>query len=111
VSARVVRCTAGRTGLDTCGSKELAGPRILRRCRRRSTGICGWGRLPSAPIPRRRVHSAGGAGGVFVTGAIGDMGCHIIDHPVWALKLGAPTAVEARTTLDGTLLAENKLNF
>ena len=38
----------------------------------------------------------------FGTGALGDMGCHIIDHPVWALKLGAPTFVEARTTLDGS---------
>ena len=47
----------------------------------------------------------------FGTGALGDMGCHIIDHPVWALKLGAPTSVEARTTLDGTVLEGNKLNF
>ncbi len=47
----------------------------------------------------------------FGTGALGDMGCHIIDHPVWALNLGAPTSVEARTTIDGTLLAENKINF
>src|SRR4029453_13797056 len=51
----------------------------------------------------------------FGTGAIGDMGCHIIDHPVWALKLGSPTTVESRTSLDGTLLEGNlfggKLNF
>ena len=47
----------------------------------------------------------------FGTGALGDMGCHIIDHPVWALNLGAPTSVEARTTLDGTLLEKNQLNF
>ncbi|HEV3007314.1 MAG TPA: Gfo/Idh/MocA family oxidoreductase [Pirellulales bacterium] len=47
----------------------------------------------------------------FGTGALGDMGCHIIDHPVWALKLGAPTAVEARTTIDGTLGEGNKLNL
>jgi predicted dehydrogenase len=47
----------------------------------------------------------------FGTGALGDMGCHIIDHPVWALELGAPAAVEARTTLDGTLLDDNRLNF
>jgi predicted dehydrogenase len=47
----------------------------------------------------------------FGTGALGDMGCHIIDHPVWALKLGAPTFVEARTTIDGTVLADNTLNF
>src|SRR3954447_20054962 len=40
----------------------------------------------------------------FGTGALGDMGCHIIDHPVWALKLGAPSFVEARTTLDGSVL-------
>jgi predicted dehydrogenase len=40
----------------------------------------------------------------FGTGALGDMGCHIIDHPVWALNLGAPTTVEARTTLDGAFL-------
>ncbi len=24
-------------------------------------------------------------------GALGDMGAHLIDHPVWALKLGLPT--------------------
>jgi predicted dehydrogenase len=46
----------------------------------------------------------------FGTGALGDMGCHIIDHPVWALNLGAPTSVEARTTIDGTVLDDNRLN-
>ncbi|MFO0840805.1 MAG: Gfo/Idh/MocA family oxidoreductase [Gemmataceae bacterium] len=46
----------------------------------------------------------------FGTGALGDMGCHIIDHPVWALGLGAPTVVEARTTLDGSVLEGNKPN-
>jgi predicted dehydrogenase len=40
----------------------------------------------------------------FGTGAMGDMGCHIIDHPVWALKLGSPSTVEARSTLDGSFL-------
>jgi len=34
----------------------------------------------------------------FGTGALGDMGCHIIDPAFWALKLGAPTRVEATTT-------------
>lgn len=47
----------------------------------------------------------------FGTGALGDMGCHIIDHPVWALGLGAPTTVEARTTLDGSVLEDGKPNF
>jgi len=46
----------------------------------------------------------------FGTGALGDMGCHIIDHPIWALKLGAPTSVESRTTLDGSVL-DGKANF
>ena len=47
----------------------------------------------------------------FGTGALGDMGCHIIDHPVWALGLGAPTSVEASCTLDGSVFAGNKPNF
>jgi len=31
----------------------------------------------------------------FGTGGLGDMGCHIFDHIVWSLKLGAPKSVEA----------------
>ncbi len=31
----------------------------------------------------------------FGTGVLGDMGCHIIDTPVWALNLGHPTSVQA----------------
>ncbi len=46
----------------------------------------------------------------FGTGALGDMGCHIIDHPVWALQLGAPISVESRTTLDGTVNEKNEFN-
>jgi predicted dehydrogenase len=46
----------------------------------------------------------------FGTGALGDMGCHIIDHPVWALQLGPPRTVETRVTLDGAFLAGDKLN-
>jgi predicted dehydrogenase len=46
----------------------------------------------------------------FGTGALGDMGAHIIDHPVWALGLGAPAVVEARTTIDGSIL-EGQRNF
>lgn len=34
----------------------------------------------------------------FGTGAIGDMGAHIIDHPYWALDLGHPTTVQASST-------------
>lgn len=32
----------------------------------------------------------------FGTGALGDMGCHVLDGVNWALKLGHPTSVEAR---------------
>jgi predicted dehydrogenase len=46
----------------------------------------------------------------FGCGALGDMGCHIIDHPVWALGLGPPATVEARTTIDGSVLEGNKRN-
>lgn len=38
------------------------------------------------------------------TGALGDMGAHLIDHPYWALELGYPTSVETTSTpfgLDG----------
>ncbi len=31
----------------------------------------------------------------YGTGAIGDMGAHLIDQPFWALKLGHPTSVQA----------------
>ena len=31
----------------------------------------------------------------FGTGGLGDMGCHIFDHIVWSMKLGAPHNVEA----------------
>jgi predicted dehydrogenase len=32
------------------------------------------------------------------TGALGDMGAHLIDHPFWALDLGLPIAIEATST-------------
>jgi predicted dehydrogenase len=47
----------------------------------------------------------------FGTGALGDMGAHIVDHPVWALGLGSPAVVEARSTIDGTILEGNTRNF
>ncbi|HOE66056.1 MAG TPA: Gfo/Idh/MocA family oxidoreductase [Candidatus Hydrogenedentes bacterium] len=30
----------------------------------------------------------------FGAGALGDMGCHVLDPPYWALKLGSPTRVD-----------------
>jgi len=32
----------------------------------------------------------------FGTGALGDMACHIMDMPYWALELGSPTSVRAK---------------
>jgi predicted dehydrogenase len=40
----------------------------------------------------------------FGTGALGDMGCHIMNLPFMALRLTAPTSVEA--SIDGTLNSE-----
>ncbi|MFH1945222.1 MAG: Gfo/Idh/MocA family oxidoreductase [Acidobacteriota bacterium] len=34
----------------------------------------------------------------FGTGALGDMGAHILDQPFWALKLGSPSTVQASST-------------
>ena len=34
----------------------------------------------------------------FGTGALGDMGCHILDPAFWALRLGNPVSVEADTS-------------
>ena len=34
----------------------------------------------------------------FGTGALGDMGCHILDPSFWALKLGSPVSVEANVS-------------
>jgi predicted dehydrogenase len=31
-------------------------------------------------------------------GALGDMGAHLMDHPVWGLKLGLPTSIETIST-------------
>ena len=31
-------------------------------------------------------------------GALGDMGAHLMDHPVWGLKLGHPTTIETLST-------------
>jgi len=34
----------------------------------------------------------------FGTGALGDMGCHILDPAFWALDLGSPLSIEATST-------------
>ena len=44
----------------------------------------------------------------YGTGALGDMGCHIMDMPYWALDLGAPTIVEATQTGNTQIAGPNK---
>jgi hypothetical protein len=39
----------------------------------------------------------------FGSGALGDMGAHLLDHPFWALGLTYPTSVEATSTPWGTM--------
>src|SRR6202795_5089261 len=38
----------------------------------------------------------------FGSGALGDMGAHLIDHPFWALGLSYPSSIEATSTPWGT---------
>src|ERR1700722_11400166 len=38
----------------------------------------------------------------FGSGALGDMGAHLIDHPFWALELSYPSSIEATSTQWGT---------
>src|ERR1700736_3790119 len=38
----------------------------------------------------------------FGSGALGDMGAHLIDHPFWALGLTHPSSIEATSTQCGT---------
>jgi predicted dehydrogenase len=45
------------------------------------------------------------------TGAIGDMGAHLIDHPYWALDLTYPTSVEASFTPFGVDTKNNKVSY
>jgi predicted dehydrogenase len=41
----------------------------------------------------------------FGSGALGDMGAHLIDHPFWALGLTYPSSIEATSTQWGTTAA------
>lgn len=68
------------------------------------------------PSPERPYHSAYAPFAWrgwwdFGTGALGDMGCHIIDHPFWALELGHPTSVQATTTTVGSVFADDVRNW
>jgi predicted dehydrogenase len=62
------------------------------------------------PSPERPYHSAYVPGNWrgwvdFGTGSLGDMGCHILDPVVWALKLESPVSVQ------GSIVADVQNNY
>ena len=69
-----------------------------------------WSRR-NGPWRRSELLWVGAAPGNAGGRGAGDLGAHIIDHPVWALGLGAPSVVESRVTLDGTILEDGKRNL
>ena len=93
--ASAARFTSGRTGPAVYGNRASAAPSTRLRCRARSTGSSGWGRSRERPYNPAYAPVSWRGWWDFGTGAMGDMGCHIIDHPVWALKLG-PAQLSSR---------------
>ncbi len=67
-------------------------PRRPPRCPRPSTGTSGSARPRSGPTIPPTIPSTGAGWWDFGTGALGDMGAHIMDQPFWALKLKSPRA-------------------
>jgi predicted dehydrogenase len=47
----------------------------------------------------------------FGSGALGDMGAHLIDHPFWALGLTYPSSIEATSTPWGTTTDRQPVSF
>jgi predicted dehydrogenase len=47
----------------------------------------------------------------FGSGALGDMGAHLIDHPFWALQLALPSSIEATSTPWGTTSEHKPVSF
>ncbi len=51
----------------------------------------GWDLLPDKPFNPEAFHFNWRGLWDYGTGAMGDMGAHIFDAPIWALNLGMPT--------------------
>ncbi|UCG27659.1 MAG: Gfo/Idh/MocA family oxidoreductase, partial [Bacteroidales bacterium] len=56
------------------------------------------GPAPEKPYHPDTTHFAWRGLWDYGTGAMGDMGAHTFDAPIWALKLGIPTRIQATTT-------------
>ena len=56
------------------------------------------GPAPEKPYSPETTHFAWRGLWDYGTGAMGDMGAHTFDAPIWALKLGMPTKIQATST-------------
>ncbi len=56
------------------------------------------GPAPEKPYSPETTHFAWRGLWDYGTGAMGDMGAHTFDAPIWALKLGMPTKIQATTS-------------
>ena len=56
------------------------------------------GPAPEKPYSPETTHFAWRGLWDYGTGAMGDMGAHTFDAPIWALNLGMPTKIQATTT-------------
>ena len=125
-SATSARCTSGRTGRSASGRRACRGrrgPRPIRRAtpvgqpRRHATARrCDGRHERPTPCPTSSswdlflgvapdveyhpiYHPFNWRGWVdWGQGALGDMGAHLMDFPVWSLNLGLPTVIETETT-------------
>lgn len=68
---------------------------------------------PGAEVPYHPIyHPFNWRGWVeWGTGALGDMGAHLIDHPYWALGLKHPTSIEATSTPFGLDASGNPASY
>ena len=76
------------------GHRSRTGRRRRRRSRQRLIGTCGSARPRYRPYHPAYHPAKWRAWWDFGTGSLGDLGCHILDAPFWALKLKYPVSVE-----------------
>ncbi len=85
-------------GRDTAARQRVRARRRSRTCRKACVGICSSARRRDVAY-HPLYHPFNWRGWVdWGQGALGDMGAHLMDHPVWGLKLGLPTSIETIST-------------
>ena len=110
-SARSAKSTSGPTAPAGSGNRASADPPTRRRAVARSTGTSGWARSASGPTTRPMPRSAGAAGGTSAPARWATWAATSSIIPSGPWSSGPPSAVEARTTLDGSFLDGDKPNF